>query len=116
MPTIWDHYHAAVSNGLAGKSNVARRRFRAISKAPADAEWAAAVKEKALRLDPLLENPDTFVWLRGFPSAEERERMRTAFYTSDAFTHEIEPVLITMLDSYQVTLCETSAGGIFEGQ
>jgi hypothetical protein len=63
-----------------------------------------------------LENPDTFVWLRGFPSAEERERMRTAFYASDAFTSEIEPVLIPMLDSYQVTLCETSAGAIFEGQ
>jgi hypothetical protein len=31
-------------------------------------------------------------------------------------SYEIEPVLIPMLDSYQVTLCETSAGGIFEGQ
>lgn len=60
MPTIWDHYHAAVSNGLAGKSSVARRRFGAISRARVDADWVAGVKEKALRLGPLLDNPDTF--------------------------------------------------------
>jgi len=60
MPTLWDHYHAAVANGLVGKWAVARRRLRAISHSQADAEWVVALKGRALRLEPLLGEPDRF--------------------------------------------------------
>src|SRR2546427_6114402 len=43
-------------------------------------------------LGPLLdlENPDVFIWLRGFPSLEERERMKTTFYRSEEHTSELQ--------------------------
>jgi hypothetical protein len=40
-----------------------------------------------------LEHRATFDLLRGISLAEEKERMRAAFYASDAFPYEIEPVL-----------------------
>jgi hypothetical protein len=60
MPTAWDHYHAAVANGLVGKSRVARGRLRAISKARSKAEWMPALKERAARLDLLLDDSEAF--------------------------------------------------------
>jgi hypothetical protein len=67
-------------------------------------------------LGPLLdvENPHRFVFLRSFPSPEERERMKDAFYGSDLWTHELEAIMMPMIDSYDVTLCETSAGCVYE--
>jgi hypothetical protein len=43
-------------------------------------------------LGPLLdlENPNKFVWLRSFPSLDERERMRDAFYEGDVWKGELE--------------------------
>jgi hypothetical protein len=63
-------------------------------------------------LGPLLdvENPNKVVWLRGFPSLEERERIRNDFYEGDLWKKELEAVAMPMLDSYDVILCETSTG------
>jgi hypothetical protein len=63
-------------------------------------------------LGPLLdvENPNKFVFLRGFPSLEERERMKTAFYEGPVWKEELEAIAMPMLESYDVILCETSAG------
>ncbi len=68
-------------------------------------------------LGPLLdlENPNKFVWLRGFPSLDERERMREAFYEGDVWKGELEAVAMPMLESYDVILCETSHGYVFDG-
>jgi len=68
-------------------------------------------------LGPLLdvENPNKFVWLRGFPSMEERDRMRTAFYEGELWKNELEAVAMPMLESYDVILCETSSGCVFDG-
>lgn len=68
-------------------------------------------------LGPLLdlENPNKFVWLRSFPSLEERERMRDAFYGSDVWKNELEAVAMPLLESYDVILCETSPGYVFDG-
>jgi hypothetical protein len=68
-------------------------------------------------LGPLLdlENPNKFVWLRCFPSLEERERMRDAFYDGEVWKNELEAIAMPMLESYDVILCETSPGYIFEG-
>ncbi len=61
-------------------------------------------------LGPFLdtENPNRFVWLRGFPSLEERDRMKAAFYGGDEFKNELEGILMPMLESYDVTLCESA--------
>jgi hypothetical protein len=68
-------------------------------------------------LGPLLdlENPHKFVWLRSFPSLQERDRMRTAFYGGEMWKGELEGIAMPMLASYDVTLCETSPGYVFDG-
>jgi hypothetical protein len=65
---------------------------------------------------PLLdvENPNKFVFLRSFPSLEERERMKDAFYGGDIWKNELEPFAMPLLDSYDVILCEASAGCVFD--
>jgi quinol monooxygenase YgiN len=67
-------------------------------------------------LGPMLdvENPNKFVFLRSFPSLEERERMKDAFYGGELWKNELEPLAMPMLDSYDVILCETSPGCVFD--
>ncbi len=62
-------------------------------------------------MGPLLdvENPDVFLWLRGFPSLKERDRMRTAFYEGDLWTKELEAIAMPMLERYEAVLTETSS-------
>ena len=62
-----------------------------------------------------LENPNKFVWLRSFPSLEERERMRTEFYEGELWKNEMEGIAMPMLESYDVILCETAPGYVFDG-
>jgi len=63
-------------------------------------------------LGPLLdlENPNKFVWLRSFPSLDERDRMKTAFYEGELWKNELEAIAVPLLESYDVILCETSPG------
>ncbi len=65
---------------------------------------------------PLLdvENPNKFVWLRAFPSLEDRDRMKEAFYEGELWKNELEAIAMPMLDSYDVILCETSPGCVFD--
>ena len=63
-----------------------------------------------------VENPNKFVFLRSFPSLEERERMKEAFYGSELWKNELEGLAMPLLDSYDVILCETSPGCVFEIQ
>lgn len=67
-------------------------------------------------LGPLLdlENPNKFVFLRGFPSMDERERMKNDFYEGDLWKNELEAIAMPMIDSYDVILCETSPGFVFD--
>ena len=67
-------------------------------------------------LGPLLdlENPNKFVFLRSFPSLEERERMKNAFYEGELWKNELESIAMPMLESYDVILCETSPGCVFD--
>jgi hypothetical protein len=62
-----------------------------------------------------LENSDTFVFLRGFPSLHERDRMKNAFYEGELWKGELEAIAMPMLESYVVVLAETSAGCVFDG-
>jgi len=61
-----------------------------------------------------IENPNKFVWLRSFPSLEDRERMRSAFYEGELWKNELEAIAMPMLESYDVILCETSPGCFFD--
>ena len=67
-------------------------------------------------IGPLLdvENPNKFVFLRSFPSLEERDRMKEAFYGGELWKNELEGLAMPLLDSYDVILCETSPGCVFE--
>jgi NIPSNAP len=68
-------------------------------------------------LGPLLdlENPNKFVFLRSFPSLEERDRMKNDFYEGELWKKELESIAMPMIDSYDVILCETSGGYVFDG-
>lgn len=61
---------------------------------------------------PLLdmEDPDRFVFLRGFPSLEERDRMKDAFYEGSLWKNELEAIAMPMIDVYSSILTETAAG------
>lgn len=63
-------------------------------------------------LGPMLdvENPNKFVWLRSFPSLEERDRMKNEFYEGELWKNELEALAMPLLESYDVILCETSKG------
>lgn len=67
-------------------------------------------------LGPLLdvENPNRFVFLRSFPSLDERERMKDAFYGGELWKNELEAVMMPLIDSYDVTLTETAPGCVYE--
>lgn len=61
-----------------------------------------------------LENPNKFVFLRGFPSMEDLLRMKEAFYEGPLWKEELEQIAMPMLESYDVTLCETTVGFVFD--
>ena len=65
---------------------------------------------------PLLdvENPNKFVFLRSFPSLEDRVRMKDAFYGGKEWKNELEAIAMPLLDSYDVILCEASPGCVFD--
>jgi hypothetical protein len=67
-------------------------------------------------LGPLLdlENPNKFVFLRSFPSLEERERMKNDFYEGPLWKNELEAIAMPLIDSYDVILCETAPGCVFD--
>jgi hypothetical protein len=61
-----------------------------------------------------VENPCKFVFLRSFPSLEERDRMKGAFYGGEVWKNELEAFAMPLLDSCDVILCETSEGCVFD--
>jgi heme-degrading monooxygenase HmoA len=76
------------------------------------AQRALGIKTLGPLLD--LENPNKFVFLRSFPSLNERDRMKNAFYEGELWKNELESIAMPMLESYDVILCETSIGCVFD--
>lgn len=68
---------------------------------------------KVLGPFPTIDDPDVFFWMRAFPDPVSREPMKSAFYDSDLWRSELEPVLLPLLEKYDVILVEDSEG-IFE--
>lgn len=76
-----------------------------------------AMQDLGIRiLGPLvdLENPNRFIFLRGFPTMDDLRRMKDQFYGGDVWLKELEHVLMPMLESYDVSLCETAAGFVMD--
>ncbi|SRR5713226_1320115 len=65
---------------------------------------------------PLLdvEDPDLIIWLRSFPSMEDRDRMKDAFYEGPLWKGELEGLVMPLLESYSVNVCLGSLG-MFDG-
>ena len=57
-----------------------------------------------------LENPDKVHWMRAFPSLQEREALKDAFYTGPIWHDQIEPVAMDMIADYEADLVETTDG------
>lgn len=77
-----------------------------------------ALRDHGMKIvGPLIdtENPNKFVWLRSFASMEERTRLKKLFYEGDLWKNEMESVVMPMLDSYDVILCETAPDVVTEG-
>jgi hypothetical protein len=76
-----------------------------------------ALREYGMKVvGPLIdvENPNKFVFLRSFPSLEERDQMKDAFYGGPLWKNELEELAMPLLESYDVILCETSPGCVFD--
>src|SRR5688500_2033472 len=61
-----------------------------------------------------LENPNKFIFLRGFPSMEDLHRMKEEFYEGKLWKEELEGIAMPMLESYDVALCETTPGFVMD--
>jgi len=58
---VWDHYHVAIANGLAGKVRVARRHFELLSQPDEDRrDWVCDLKARAEVLSRALSDPSHF--------------------------------------------------------
>jgi hypothetical protein len=53
-----------------------------------------------------VEDPDAFFFMRGFPSLEAREPMKAQFYEGTLWKTELEPVLMPMLERYDVMVVD----------
>jgi hypothetical protein len=72
-----------------------------------------AMREVGMEIiGPLLdvENPHVFVFLRGFPSIKDRDRMKKEFYEGKLWVNELEAIAMPMLEQYEVILTESSSG------
>jgi len=61
-----------------------------------------------------VENPNKFVFLRGFPTMEDLHRMKDEFYGGKLWKEELEQIAMPMIESYDVILCETTAGFVMD--
>jgi hypothetical protein len=67
--------------------------------------------------DPLLsiEDPDVFFFMRGFPDAASRERLRAAFYEGELWKLELEAKLMPMIEKFEVVLVDDPEHQAFSG-
>lgn len=59
---------------------------------------------------PAVDDPDTFFWMRAFPSLEARDALKAQFYEGPLWTGELEAVLLPMLERYEVVLVDDAPG------
>jgi hypothetical protein len=59
-------------------------------------------------LGPFLsvEDPDTFFFMRGFPTLEARDPLKASFYEGSLWKQELEHQLMPLIDKYDVVLVD----------
>jgi hypothetical protein len=57
-----------------------------------------------------VEDPDVFFFMRAFPDLASREPMKARFYEGPFWKEELEPVVLPMLDKYEVVLVDAPGG------
>jgi hypothetical protein len=57
-----------------------------------------------------IEDPDTFFFMRAFPTLESREPMKAKFYEGELWTRELEQKLMPMIEKFDVVLVEAQGG------
>jgi hypothetical protein len=62
-------------------------------------------------MGPLLhiEDPDTLIWLRAFPTAADRERIKADFYGGPLWKRELEGLAMPLLAEYSAAICQLPA-------
>lgn len=53
-----------------------------------------------------IDDPDTFFFMRGFPDRHSHEPMKTRFHEGALWTNELKPLLLPMLDNYDVVVVD----------
>jgi hypothetical protein len=63
-------------------------------------------------LGPFLsvEDADVFFFMRGFPDLESRGPMKDRFYEGELWKRELEPLLMPMIERYDVVVVEAEGG------
>ena len=79
--------------------------FRAKSM-PAHAE----IGMKILGPFPSIEDPEVFFFMRGFPDLASREPMKAKFYEGELWKTELESLLMSMLEKWDVVLVDDPDG------
>jgi len=59
-----------------------------------------------------IEDPDTFLFMRGFPDIRSRYPMKAQFYEGELWKRDLEGILMPMLDKYEVVLVEDPEGQV----
>jgi len=72
----------------------------------------AAVGITMLRPFLSVEDPDVFVFIRGFPDMATRDTMKEQFYEGPVWKGELEALLLPMLESYDVVVIDDPDGQI----
>ena len=57
-----------------------------------------------------IEDPDTFFFMRAFPDLESREPMKARFYEGELWKRELEPILMPMIEKYEVCVVDDPQG------
>ena len=65
-------------------------------------------------LGPFLsvESPDTFFFMRGFPTLEAREPLKASFYEGALWKQELEHKLMPLIEAYEVVLVDDPQQGV----
>jgi len=59
-----------------------------------------------------IEDPDMFFFMRGFPDLASREPMKAKFYEGELWKRELEPLMMPLIENYDVVLVDDSEGRV----
>ena len=57
-----------------------------------------------------IEDPDTFFWMRAFPSLRSRKPLKSKFYEGKLWKKQLEKKLLPILERYDVVVVEAKNG------